>query len=89
MPYLMCVCHSVCFIANIFRRHLVSRYESSSIALSSLPLNASALAESYVEVSRPLVGQMTPDNYDSTYRHRPLLVAYYDVNWDREEVKGI
>ena len=31
---------------------------------------------------------MTQQNYGTSYRHRPLLLAYYEVDWSRDGVKG-
>ena len=47
-----------------------------------------SLMESYQNGIRSLVGQMTRDNHMRAYKYRPLLVAYYDVNWDYDFRKG-
>ncbi len=39
------------------------------------------LTSFYQNNDTPLVGQMTPANKDRRYQGRPLLVAYYDVDW--------
>lgn len=41
-----------------------------------------------MEHARPLVGQMTQSNYNSVYRYRPLVLAYYDVDWSLDGFKG-
>ena len=50
--------------------------------------NAATLADRYLEALRPLVGQMTKTNMLRAYRHRPLLVAYYEVLWDQEHIQS-
>lgn len=49
---------------------------------------ATSLATAYREAIRSLVGQMNRDNHIRAYKHRPLLVAYYDVNWERDYKKS-
>ena len=55
--------------------------------ISSLTANATALSELYLAHARPLVGQMTKQNFDRVYRHRPMLVAYYEIDWE-ENIKS-
>lgn len=47
-----------------------------------------SLMKAYQTGIRSLVGQMTRDNHIRAYKYRPLLVAYYDVNWDFDFRKG-
>ena len=56
--------------------------------IHSPPANATELHWLYLEHARPLVGEMTQQNYGTSYRHRPLLLAYYEVDWSRDGVKG-
>lgn len=65
----------------------MSKYETGHTIISELPDDATEMAARYI-TSRPLVGEMTKLNFDRTYRHRPMLVAYYEVRWDREGLKG-
>ena len=67
--------------------YLVSKYESGHSVISSLTANATALSELYLAHARPLVGQMTKQNFDRVYRHRPMLVAYYEIDWE-ENIKS-
>jgi thiol-disulfide isomerase/thioredoxin len=67
--------------------HLVSPWEKGLSVISS-PSDASQLRQLYLEHARPIVGQMTTGNRDNLYSHRPLLVAYYDVDWSSDGFKG-
>jgi protein disulfide isomerase len=69
--------------------HLVSQYEDGYSVITSPPANTTELRRLYLEHARPLVGQMTQQNYDTVYRHRPLLLAYLEVDWSRDGVKAI
>ena len=69
-------------------RHLVTKYESGRSLFQDLPTNATALSEMYA-TARPLVGQVTKDDMLKVYAHRPLLVAYFEVDWSREGRKGM
>lgn len=68
--------------------HLLSPHDSGYSIISSPPSNASELQKLYLEHARPLVGQMTQRNYDNVYKHRPLLLAYYEVDWSVDGFKG-
>ena len=68
--------------------HLVSDKEKGHSVITSPPPNASQLRELYLEHALPLVGQMIQGNHDNLYNHRPLLVAYYDVDWSSDGFKG-
>ena len=69
-------------------KNLVTSYEEGYSILLDLGDNAETLAERYMDALRPLVGQMTKTNMLRAYRHRPLLVAYYEVLWDQEHIKS-
>ena len=69
-------------------RHLVSVHETGHSVISSPPAKAFKLRELYLEHALPLVGELTPSNHDNLYTHRPLLVAYYNVDWSRDGFKG-
>ena len=69
-------------------RHLVTRYESGRTIFRDLSSNATAMSEMYA-TAHPLVGQVTKGNMKKVYAHRPLLVAYFEVNWNREGRKGL
>jgi protein disulfide isomerase len=68
--------------------HLVSPWEKGLSVISSPPSDASQLRQLYLEHARPIVGQMTTGNRDNLYSHRPLLVAYYDVDWSSDGFKA-
>eukprot|EP00731_Ephydatia_muelleri_P009083 Em0004g1421a len=68
-------------------RHLVTKYESGRSIFRDLSTNATAMSEMYA-TARPLVGQVTKDNVVKVYAHRPLLVAYFEVDWSREGRKS-
>lgn len=68
--------------------HLVSAWESGFSVISSPSANTTLLRELYLEHARPLVGQMTAGNLDNLYNKRPLLVAYYDIDWSHDGFKG-
>ena len=69
-------------------KNLVTSYEEGYSILLDLEDDAGTLAERYMDALRPLVGQMTKTNMLRAYRHRPLLVAYYEVLWDQEHIKS-
>ena len=47
-----------------------------------------SLLTAYRDAIRPLVGQMNKENHMRAYKYRPLLVAYYDVNWELDYKQG-
>ena len=63
-------------------RNLVSKYESGQVVIPSLPSDIQ-------ENARPLVGQMTQENQLALFLERPMLVAYFDVDWDKQLRKGM
>ena len=69
-------------------KNLVTSFEEGYSILHDLEDNAATLADRYLEALRPLVGQMTKTNMLRAYRHRPLLVAYYEVLWDQEHIQS-
>ena len=70
-------------------KRLVSKYETGFSTIPDIEGETSkSLGKMILEASKPLVGQVTLKNFGTAYTHRPLLVAYYDVNWDRENVKS-
>ena len=71
-------------------RNTVSKYEAGFTIIHNVDEGETpqSLASSYQEAIRPLVGQMTTDNHLRAYKYRPLLVAFYEVNWDFENKKG-
>lgn len=68
--------------------HLVSEHEKGHYVITSPPAHAQQLQKIYLEHANPLVGQLTQSNRGNTYKHRPLLVAYYDVDWSRDGFKA-
>ena len=69
-------------------RNLVSKYEKGQKVIPSLPDGSKEISAILLEHARPLVGQMTGENQLSLYHDRPMLVAYFDVDWDRQLKKG-
>lgn len=68
---------------------LVSKYETGYNEIPNIENESSEdLARDLLHAARPLVGQVTLDNFGSIYAHRPLLVAYYDVDWSRDGSPG-
>ena len=65
-------------------QHLVTKYEEGYAIMRDLEDDSKTLSDRYLDALRPLVGQMTKINMLRAYRRRPLLVAYYEVNWDKE-----
>lgn len=47
------------------------------------------MANLLLEHARPLVGEMTEENQIALFGQRPLLVAYFDVDWDKQLKKGM
>ena len=69
--------------------HLVSKYEKGySLIPDIVGETAESLVDTYLQASRPLVGQVTQENFLRAYRHRPLLVAYYEVDWNFDNRKS-
>jgi protein disulfide-isomerase A4 len=74
----------------VFHPHdLVTKYEAGFTVIHDVDEGETpeSLMAAYQNAMRPLVGQMTLDNHMRAYKHRPLLVAYYDVNWDWDNKK--
>ena len=70
-------------------KKLVSKYEKGYSEIPNIEQETSEdLRLTLTQAAKPLVGQVTLENFGSLYTHRPLLVAYYDVDWDRESVEG-
>ena len=71
-------------------RNVVTKYEAGYTVVPNVDEGetAESLLAAYQDASRPLVGQMTRDNHMRAYKYRPLVVAYYEVNWDREHKEG-
>ena len=77
----------IVFFNDIFR-NIVSKYEVGSSVLTSISEESSAVAQLLLENANPLVGEMTEDNQLNLFVKRPLLVAYFDVDWDKPLKKG-
>ena len=56
--------------------------------IPSLPDEVREMANVLLEHARPLVGEMTKENQVALFPDRPLLVAYFDVDWDKSLKKG-
>ena len=64
---------------------LVSKFEAGYSVIHDIEGDdGEELSKRFFPALRPLVGQMTKANMFKLYNQRPLLVAYYDVKWDRE-----
>ena len=71
------------------QQYLVSKFETGYSVIHDFEgVDSEELSKMFFPALRPLVGQMTKANMFKLYHHRPLLVAYYDVNWDRESYGG-
>ncbi len=68
--------------------NLVSKYESGRTVIPTLPEDSKEMAHLLMEHARPLVGEMTKENQLALFGERPLLVAYFDVDWDKQLRKG-
>ena len=66
----------------------MSKYEAGQAVIPSLPKDSKAIAELLLRHACPLVGEMTTENQITLFPKRPLLVAYFDVDWDRQLKKG-
>lgn len=75
----------LCFRQN---RNIVSKHESGQSVIPSLPEDVKEIANLLLEQANPLVGQMTKENQVTLFGERPLLVAYFDVDWDKQLRKG-
>ncbi len=74
---------------DISYRNLVSKYEAGhSVISSSLLEDMEEAVTLLLQHASPLVGEMTKDNQLVLFGKRPLLVVYYDINWDSEIKKG-
>ena len=65
-------------------RHLVTPYEHAHTIItnaSQFDEDEKSLADQILKATRPLVGEMTIQNSRRVYRLRPLLVAFYQVDW--------
>ncbi|XP_071500821.1 protein disulfide-isomerase A4-like [Diadema antillarum] len=67
----------VVFLPERFR----SKYEPWRHVFSKADGSATELESFYAENDVPLVGQMTRENKNTRYADRPLLVAYFSVEW--------
>ncbi len=71
-------------------RNLVSKYEDGYSVISSvLPKDSKQVADLLLKHANPLVGEMTKENQLVLFGKRPLLVAYFDVDWDKQLRKGM
>lgn len=65
-------------------RHLVSPYEDGYTIItnaSQFNEDEKSLADQILKATRPLVGEMSIQNSRRVYRLRPLLIAFYQVDW--------
>ena len=76
-------------IVVFHQEYLVSKFEVGYNVIQDLESDdGEELSKRFYPALRPLVGQMTKANMLKLYPQRPLLIAYYDVNWDRESYAG-
>ncbi|XP_071957938.1 protein disulfide-isomerase A4-like [Antedon mediterranea] len=61
-----------------------SKYEPKRYVFTQADGDSDDLEEFYEKHQLPLVGQMTKANQEKRYAGRPLLVAYYSVDWSFE-----
>ena len=65
-------------------RHLVTPYEDGYTIISDASQfveDEKTLADQILKATRPLVGEMSLQNSRRVYRLRPLLIAFYQVDW--------
>ena len=65
-------------------RHLVSPFEDGYEIITNATQfdeDEKALADQILKATRPLVGEMSIQNSRRVYRLRPLLIAFYHVDW--------
>ncbi len=67
----------------------MSKFEAGRSVIPSLPDESREIANLLLEHARPLVGQMTQENQLALFGDRPMLVAYFDVDWDKQLKKGV
>lgn len=71
-------------------RHLISPYEQGYTIISNASQfeeDEKSLADQILKATRPLVGELSIQNSRRVYRLRPLLIAFYQVDW-KEELTG-
>ncbi|XP_033097687.1 protein disulfide-isomerase A4-like [Anneissia japonica] len=61
-----------------------SKYEAKRYVFKASDGDSDDLEDFYNSHKVPLVGQMTKDNAEKRYADRPLVVAYYPVDWSFE-----
>ena len=62
--------------------HLVTPYEQGFTVITDLfDYDSRELADELLKASRPLVGELSVENSRKVYRLRPMLVAFYQVDW--------
>ena len=64
--------------------HLVSPYEHAYTIItnaSQFDEDEKSLADQILKATRPLVGELSIQNSRRVYRLRPLLIAFYQVDW--------
>ncbi|XP_038077413.1 protein disulfide-isomerase A4-like [Patiria miniata] len=65
-----------------------SKYEPKRHVFDKAGASAAEIQSFYSDNDLPLVGHMTKENMDKRYKDRPLIVAYYDVDWSFEHRKA-
>ena len=66
---------------------IVVSFSCNAVAVFQVGGTADEVVEFVVSKSVPLVGQRTKLNQASKYAGRPLVVVYYDVNFDHQYVR--
>jgi len=62
--------------------YLVTPYEQGFTVVNDLfDYDSKELADELLKASRPLVGELSVENSRKVYRLRPMLVAFYQVDW--------
>ena len=71
-------------------KKLVSKHETGYSMIPNIEHETSKqLGQTLIDAAKPLVGQVTLENFGTLYARRPLLIAYYDVSWDKENIKSM
>lgn len=81
-------CRKILHYLVVCFRNIVSKYEDGRVIIPSLPAGTLNVANLLLKHALPLVGEMTGENQLILFQRRPLLVAYFDVDWDKQLKKG-
>ncbi len=70
-------------------KKFVTKHETGYSTLPNIEHETSEeLGKTLLDAAKPLVGEVTLENFGTLFSHRPLLIAYYDVSWDSDSIKS-